>query len=48
MTAGLLPLSILGGRLAQRFGTKRVFLAGLFAYLASMVLLFISQFFTSS
>jgi MFS family permease len=40
--------SLLGGRLAQRFGTKRVFLAGLFADLASMVLLFISQFFTSN
>lgn len=40
--------SLLGGGPAQRFGTKRVFLAGLFADLASMVLLIISQFFTSS
>src|SRR5579871_1635484 len=39
--------SLLGGRLAQRFGIKRVFLAGLAADLASMVLLIISQFFTS-
>ncbi len=37
VTAGLLPPSILGGRLAQRFGTKRVFLAAgrvLFALIA--------------
>jgi len=40
--------SVLSGRLAQRFGTKRVFLAGLLADLASMVLLIVSQFFTSS
>jgi MFS family permease len=39
--------ALLGGRLAQRFGIKRVFLAGLAADLASMVLLIISQFFTS-
>jgi MFS family permease len=39
--------SLLGGALAHRFGTKRVFLAGLVADLASMVLLIISQFFTS-
>jgi len=39
--------SLLGGRLAARFGIKRVFLAGLAADLASMVLLIISQFFTS-
>lgn len=39
--------SVLGGRLAQRFGTKRVFVAGLLADLASMGLLIISWFFTS-
>ena len=39
--------SLLAGRLAQRFGTKRVFLAGLVADLASMALLIVSQFFTS-
>jgi MFS family permease len=39
--------ALLGGRLAQRFGTKRVFLAGLVADLASMALLIVSQFFTS-
>ena len=40
--------SVLGGSLAGRFGTKRVFLAGLAADLASMALLIISAFFTSS
>jgi MFS family permease len=39
--------ALLGGRLAERFGIKRVFLAGLAADLASMVLLIVSQFFTS-
>ncbi len=39
--------SLLSGRLAQRFGTKRVFLAGLVADLASMALLIISAFFTA-
>jgi fucose permease len=39
--------SVLGGSLARRFGTKRVYLAGLVANLASMVLLILSQFFTS-
>jgi MFS family permease len=39
--------ALLGGKLAQRFGIKRVFLAGLAADLASMALLIISQFFTS-
>jgi MFS family permease len=39
--------SLLGGKLAHRFGTKRVFLAGLLAGLASMALLIVSQFFTS-
>ena len=39
--------ALLSGRLAQRFGTKRVFLAGLVADLASMALLIVSQFFTS-
>ena len=40
--------SLLGGKLAARFGIKRVFLAGLAADLASMALLIISQFFTSN
>jgi len=40
--------SVLGGSLAARFGTKRVFLAGLFADLASMALLIVSAFFTSN
>jgi MFS family permease len=39
--------SLLGGKLANRFGIKRVFLAGLVADLASMALLIISQFFTA-
>ena len=39
--------ALLGGRLAQRHGIKRVFLAGLTADLASMALLVVSQFFTS-
>jgi fucose permease len=38
--------SVLGGSLARRFGTKRVYLAGLLANLVSMVLLIVSQFFT--
>ena len=38
--------SVLGGSLARRFGTKRVYLAGLVANLASMALLILSQFFT--
>jgi MFS family permease len=37
--------SVLGGSLARRFGTKRVYLAGLLANLVSMVLLIVSQFF---
>lgn len=40
--------SLLGGKLSQRFGIKRVFLAGLLADLVSMLLLIASQFFTSS
>jgi MFS family permease len=40
--------SLLSGKLAQRFGTKRVFLAGLVADLASMALLIVSQFFTTN
>jgi MFS family permease len=40
--------SLLGGKLAQRFGIKRVFLAGLVAGLASMALLIVSQFFSAS
>jgi fucose permease len=40
--------SVAGGGLAHRFGTKRVLLAGLIADLASMALLVLSQFFTSS
>ncbi|HEY6276551.1 MAG TPA: MFS transporter [Streptosporangiaceae bacterium] len=39
--------SLLGGRLARRLGTKRVFLAGLLADLASMALLIVSSFFTA-
>jgi MFS family permease len=39
--------ALLGGKLAERFGIKRVFLAGLVADLASMALLIVSQFFTS-
>ena len=40
--------SLLGARLADRFGTKRVYLAGLTAGLLSMSLLIVSQFFTSN
>ena len=40
--------SLLGGKLAERFGIKRVFLAGLVAGLASMALLIVSQFFESN
>ncbi|HEY7432016.1 MAG TPA: MFS transporter [Streptosporangiaceae bacterium] len=40
--------SLLAGKLAQRLGTKRVFLAGLLADLASMALLIVSQFFTAN
>ena len=40
--------SVLSGTLAARFGTKRVYLAGLVADLASMALLIVSAFFTSS
>jgi MFS family permease len=40
--------SLLAGTLARRFGTKRVFLAGLVADLASMALLIVSSFVTSS
>jgi MFS family permease len=39
--------AVLGGRLASRFGTKRVLLAGLVADLASMALLIVSGFFTA-
>jgi fucose permease len=39
--------SLLGGALARRFGTKRVYLAGLLADLASMLLLLVSQFFVA-
>ena len=46
MTA--ITTSVLGGSLAARFGTKRVLLAGLAADLASMALLIVSVFFTSS
>jgi MFS family permease len=38
--------ALLGGNLARRFGTKRVYLAGLVADLVSMVLLVVSQLFT--
>jgi fucose permease len=40
--------ALLGTRLAARFGTKQVFLAGLAADLGSMVLLFASQFLIGS
>ena len=40
--------SLLGARLARRFGLKRVFVAGLLADLVSMGLLVTSQFFTST
>jgi len=40
--------SLLGGKLAERFTIKRVFLAGLAADLASMALLIVSQFFESN
>ena len=40
--------SVLGGSLARRFGTKRVYLAGLVANLASMTMLIVSQFFTGN
>ena len=36
--------SLLGGRLARRLGSKRVYLAGLLANLSSMALLIVSQF----
>jgi MFS family permease len=39
--------SLLGGRLARRLGTKRVYLLGLLADLASMALLVVSQFFVA-
>ena len=40
--------SLLGARLADRFGIKRVYLAGLTAGLLSMSLLIVSQFFISN
>jgi len=40
--------SLLGGKLAEQFGIKRVFLAGLAADLVSMGLLIVSQFFTAN
>jgi MFS family permease len=46
--ATAITASLLGGWLSNRFSTKRVYLAGLAAGLASMVLLIISQFFESS
>jgi len=39
--------SLLGARLGTRFGTKRVYLAGLSSGLLSMALLIVSQFFTA-
>ena len=39
--------SLLGARLGDRFGIKRVYMAGLVAGLLSMTLLIVSQFFTS-
>src|SRR5258708_23905309 len=40
--------SLLGGKLAQRFGIRRVFLAGLLPDQPSMPLLILHQFFTSN
>ena len=40
--------SLLGARLGRRFGTKRVYLAGLVASLTAMALLIISAFFESN
>ena len=38
--------SLLGARLGERYGTKRVYLSGLVATLAAMTLLLVSQFYT--
>jgi MFS family permease len=45
--ATAITASLLGARFARRFGTKRVYLAGLTCGLVSMLLLIISQFFES-
>jgi fucose permease len=39
--------SLAGGSLARRFGAKRIYLVGLLANMASMLLLFVSRFFAS-
>ena len=46
--AAAITASLLGGWLARRFGTKRVYLAGLACGLVSMLLLIVSQFFESN
>lgn len=46
--ATAITASLLGARFARRFGTKRVYLAGLACGLISMVLLIISAFFESA
>jgi MFS family permease len=46
--AAAITASLLGGWLARRFGTKRVYLAGLASGLVSMLLLIVSQFFESN
>lgn len=43
--ATAITASLLGARFARRFGTKRVYLAGLGSGLVSMILLIISSFF---
>jgi MFS family permease len=45
--ATAITASLLGARFARRFGTKRVYLAGLACGLVSMALLIVSQFFES-
>jgi MFS family permease len=45
--ATAITASLLGASLARRFGTKRVYLAGLACGLVSMLLLIVSQFFES-
>ena len=46
--AAAIIASLLGGWLARRFGTKRMYLAGLACGLVSMLLLIVSTFFESN
>jgi len=46
--AAAITASLLGGWLARRFGTKRIYLAGLACGLVSMLLLIVSTFFESN